>query len=359
MTVAAPTSSASSSRPATRPPRCRPCSRRCAASHPRPARGDRRRRRLDRRHRRRSPPRTARRVVRIDGVRRRRLVGQAVGLPRRARAAATGTDLLFLDADVRLRRRRARRALAGRTRPARRAGLGPAPPRHRTRATRSCRRTCNVVAMMGSGAFAPWPPAAPAVAFGPCLLTSAPPTTPRVGGHAAVRGEVIEDVAPRPALSPPPGCRSLPSPAATLVRSACTPAASRQLVDGWTKNLAAGAGAASIRSPWSATRVVGRAHASRVGLAGVDAGSSARVGGRPTRSVAAAGWSPWPSSCAGCCGRVGTFRWWTAVAVPGAAGWRSSALFARSAWLDRRAPARSAGVDARGDRCGRGAVTCR
>ena len=117
-------------------------------------------------------------------------------------------------------------------------------PHHRTvRAYEQLSAFCNVVSMMGCGAFA-WPrPLGPAVAFGPCLFTST--TAYRAaGGHAAVRGQVVEDVAlARNYAAAGLAVRVLGG--GELVRFRMYPGGTRQLVEGWSKNLAAGAGAAS------------------------------------------------------------------------------------------------------------------
>src|SRR4051812_25252807 len=108
------------------------------------------------------------------------------------RAMAEGAGLLvFLDADTRvhpggLDRLAARGLTAG--------GLLSVQPHHVTeRPYESLSAFFNVVAMMGVGAFTPRrrPPRG---AFGPCLVTSAKDYR-RAGGHAAVRGEILDDVA--------------------------------------------------------------------------------------------------------------------------------------------------------------------
>ena len=143
------------------------------------------------------------------------------------------------------------------------------------------------------------------MAFGPCLLTSRADYE-RAGGHEAVRGEILDDVAARGRL--PPG-----GPAGAVRRrgrrrSGCAaiPAGCGQLVDGWTKNFASGArrrraaGAALAAVAWVSAHhavAVGAALALVEALTGrgasLVAGSPAAVGGGLGRGGAC--------SCAGCC----------------------------------------------------------
>ncbi len=98
---------------------------------------------------------------------------------------------------------------------------------------------CNIVAMMGSGAFSPITPTAARVAFGACILTTAIDYQ-RVGGHAAVRGEIVEDVALAQryrAAALPVTCLA----GGDTVRFRMYPDGFAQVVDGWSKNMAAGA----------------------------------------------------------------------------------------------------------------------
>lgn len=96
----------------------------------------------------------------------------------------------------------------------------------------------NVVSMMGSGAFTPR--GRTRAAFGPCLVT-ARQEYDALGGHAAVASSALEDVALARRF------RAAHRPVTCLGgRGAITfrmyPAGLGQLVEGWTKNIAAGAG---------------------------------------------------------------------------------------------------------------------
>lgn len=102
----------------------------------------------------------------------------------------------------------------------------------------------NVVALMGVGPFAVAPLAARA-AFGPVLAL------PRalydsIGGHEAVRGEILDDVSLGAAVRAAGGAVRLHTggPAVTF---RMYPRGLSQLGEGWTKNFAAGAG--TVRLP--------------------------------------------------------------------------------------------------------------
>ena len=164
-------------------------------------------------------------VVRLDGDPPHGWTGKANACAHGA-AAVTGDVLLFLDADVAVAPDTIDRLVAALDRY---GGLVSVQPHHRVvRPYEELSATCNVVALMGSGAFAPWPPP-PAVGYGPCLVTSVADYR-HVGGHGAVRSDVIEDtaLARRYAAA---GGRSPPSPAATPCRSACIPTA---CANSWT-----------------------------------------------------------------------------------------------------------------------------
>lgn len=152
---------------------------------------------------------------------------------------ATGSHLLFVDADVSL----AVPALGMLATAHRdRGGLVSVQPHHTPqRRYEELSAYFNAVAMMGSGAFSPRPPSRPA-AFGPCLFTSADEYR-RIGGHAAVRDEILEDVALArryAACGLPVTCLA----GAEHVRFRMYPGGPRQLVEGWSKNIASGAVAA-------------------------------------------------------------------------------------------------------------------
>ena len=152
------------------------------------------------------------------------------------RADTADEDLLMLvDADVRLHDG-ALRAL--RDEHARSGGLLSVQPWHDTvRPYEQLSALFNVVALMGVGAGGP----SPTGAFGPVLVTNRADYD-AVGGHAAVRGEVVEDLA----LARRYADAGLPVTIRTgggLISFRMYPTGVRDLVDGWTKNFALGAGA--------------------------------------------------------------------------------------------------------------------
>lgn len=153
--------------------------------------------------------------------------------------AATAPTLLFLDADTELEAGGLERLLAEHDR---RGGLVSAAPDHVTeRPYERLSAFFNVVAMMGVDAFNPLRRRPPRGAFGPCLVTSTDDYR-RAGGHEAVKGDVVEDVALArryTALGLPVACLG----GRGTVRYRMYPGGLGQLVEGWTKNFAAGAGA--------------------------------------------------------------------------------------------------------------------
>jgi 4,4'-diaponeurosporenoate glycosyltransferase len=242
--------------------------------------------------------------------------------------AATGSHLLFLDADVTL----APTAIArlGETHG---GGLLTVQPHHRTdRPYEELSLFPNVVALLGTGAAAIAGRPAMRGAFGPCLLTSKVDHQ-RVGGHAAVHDQLVEDLA----LGDAYRAAGLPVDGRVggdVVAYRMYPDGVGQLVEGWTKNLAAGA--------------------TRVGLAAAGAAAwvAACVGAVVDLvldpSPLAAGLYALAAFHVGWLGRrVGSFRWWSAALYPiplaffVAVFLRSAALTALGrpvAWRGRRVP---------------------
>jgi 4,4'-diaponeurosporenoate glycosyltransferase len=153
-------------------------------------------------------------------------------------AAHRGTDevVAFLDADVRLDRAALAAVVAERDHV---GGLVSVQPWHQTeRAYEQLSCLFNVIAVMGTaigsrrGATG---------AFGPVMVTSLADYA-EVGGHESVRSEVVEDLA----LAQRYRDRGRPVEVlegGSAIRFRMYPAGVRQLVDGWTKNFATGAGA--------------------------------------------------------------------------------------------------------------------
>lgn len=240
---------------------------------------------------------------------------------------ASGTHLLFLDADVTV----AEPALAMLATSHRdRGGLVSVQPHHNPRRWyEELSAYFNAAAMMGTGAFSPRPPSRPA-AFGPCLFTSVDEYR-RVGGHAAVRAEIVEDIALARRFVEsglPVTCLA----GAEDVRFRMYPGGVRQLVEGWSKNMASGAATASPL-----------AVAGTVLWVSAHAAVAVAFGATLARAVSARSVpSPWPIARFVLAGahlwwvlrRVGSFRPVTAAAfpIPLAA---FVTVFARSALITR------------------------
>jgi 4,4'-diaponeurosporenoate glycosyltransferase len=156
-----------------------------------------------------------------------------------AGAVEEGT-LAFADADVRLDPDALGRVVAHRDAV---GGLVSVQPWHVTeRPYEQASAMFNVIAIMGSAAGSPG--AVPSAAFGPLMVTSA--TDYRsVGGHAAVRDQVAEDLAlGRRYRDAGLGTHLLVGRGA--VRFRMYPGGLRQVLEGWTKNFAMGAGATRL-----------------------------------------------------------------------------------------------------------------
>jgi 4,4'-diaponeurosporenoate glycosyltransferase len=223
-------------------------------------------------------------------------------------AEARGTHLLFLDADTWLAPDAIEVLLGEHTA---RGGLLSVQPYHETSAAyEELSAYPNAVAVMASGSFAAIRPA-PA-AFGPCLLTTAADYH-RVGGHAAVADQVVDDLrlAHRyHACGLPVTCLA----GGSVVRYQMYPGGLRDLADGWTKNLAAGATATSPLAVAGTVLWVG-AHAT-VAWATVAAVLrwALRSGRVPDRELAA--WAAVSAHLGWLLRRIGSFRLWTAIGFP-------------------------------------------
>ncbi len=155
-------------------------------------------------------------------------------------ATEPGEDdlLVLIDADVRLHDG-ALHALRDEHR--RSGGLVSVQPWHDTvRPYEQLSALFNVVALMGVGVGG----SSPTGAFGPVLATSRADYE-TVGGHAAVRSEVVEDLALARRYSDA-GLSVTVRTGGELVSFRMYPTGWRDLVDGWTKNFALGAGATPL-----------------------------------------------------------------------------------------------------------------
>jgi 4,4'-diaponeurosporenoate glycosyltransferase len=215
-------------------------------------------------------------------------------------ARATSDTLVFLDADTRLEPGGLDRLVAGL---AASGGLYSVQPWHEVpRLRERLAALFNVVAMMGTAAFTPGRGGrAPVGAFGPCLLSTAADYR-RSGGHAAVRAEVLDDLA----LARRYRACGL---AVTIhggrgaISFRMYPAGLGQLVEGFTKNFAAAAAAARLRTTALVTLWLAALSAPAVlatsapVLAGACYGAAAVQVGAHLR-------------------RLGTFGWLSAVGYP-------------------------------------------
>jgi 4,4'-diaponeurosporenoate glycosyltransferase len=190
----------------------------------------------------------------------------------------------------------------------------------------------NVVALLASGAFTRQPRDRP-MAFGPCLLTSRADYE-RVGGHACVRREILDDVQLAAAYQR----AGLPVRCAVggrSIRMRSYPGGVRQLADGWTKNIASGASAAAPGPAAAAVLWVSAHHAVAVGAAlALSEAVTARVApltyAHPALWVCA--WVGFAWQLRSILRRIGSFRWWTWMLFP-APLLVFDLLFARSAAL--------------------------
>ena len=260
---------------------------------------------------------------------------------------STSARLLFLDADVQLAPEAISALLAHHSAPD--AGLLSVQPFHRPgRWYEQLSAVFNIVGPMGSGAFALRRARAQRTAFGPCLLTTAADYE-AAGGHAAVREEVIEDIA-LAARFDDAGRQVRVLLGGDLVSFRMYPAGLRSLVDGWTKNIAAGASRA--HRPSSIAASVWVAAISSVGVSGVVGLVSWLRGGEAPR-VELAAWVVAAIQVHVLLRRVGQFHVLTSVLFPLPLAF-FIAVFLRSVgrlllgrpvrWRDRDVPTRPAGA---------------
>jgi 4,4'-diaponeurosporenoate glycosyltransferase len=225
-----------------------------------------------------------------------------------------GDLLLFLDADTVL----ADDALGGLLElHARHGGLVSVQPFHKVvRPYEQLSSYFNVVALLASAAFARRPPTQP-MAFGPCLLTSRADYE-RAGGHAAVRGDILDDVQ----LAAAYHRAGLPVRCAVggqSIHMRSYPGGFQQLADGWTKNFASGASAAAPGPALGAGLWVSAHHAVAVGASlavlGVLTGREAPLayGDAALWGVA---WVAVAWQLRSILRRIGSFRWWTWLLFP-------------------------------------------
>jgi 4,4'-diaponeurosporenoate glycosyltransferase len=239
--------------------------------------------------------------------------GKAWACHRGARATE-GDLLLFLDADTELSSDALRGLLALHRR---HGGLVSVQPFHRVvRPYEQLSAYFNVVSLLASAAFTGRPPSRP-MAFGPCLLTTRADYE-RAGGHAAVRGAILDDVE----LAAAYHRAGLPVTCAVggrAIRMRSYRGGLRQLASGWTKNFASGA-AATTPGPALATVLwVSAHHAVAVGALSALVTATTEVqlplsAGHP--ALWAVAWAAVAGQLAWMLRAVGSFRWWTWALFP-------------------------------------------
>lgn len=240
--------------------------------------------------------------------------------------ATTRPVLVFLDADTELEPGGLRRVVSEQRH---RGGLVSVQPFHEARRPyEGLSSFFNVVSMMGLGAFTPLGGRLrPAGAFGPCLACNRDDYG-RVGGHRAVAGQVVEDVA----LARRFGAAGLP--VACLggrgsIGFRMYPGGVRELVEGWSKNFASGAGASRpealvLSVVWVSGCLAAAGYAAATALGRGSASLPARAAvGLYVAYAAQIGWI---------LRRVGRFGWWPAALYPVPLAF-FLAVFARSLFL--------------------------
>lgn len=244
--------------------------------------------------------------------------------------ATSGDLLLFLDADTQL----APDALDGLLElHDRHGGLVSVQPYHGVvRPYEQLSSYFNVVSLLASAAFSGHDGRRP-MAFGPSLLTSRADYE-RAGGHAAVRGEILDDVELAAAYHRA-GLAVSCAIGGESIRMRSYPDGLRQLADGWTKNFASGASAAAPGATLATVLWVCAHHAVGVGAAlalfKATTGRGASVAhGHP--AVWAVAWIGVAWQLRSILRRVGSFRWWTWSMFP-APLLAFDVVFARSAAL--------------------------
>jgi 4,4'-diaponeurosporenoate glycosyltransferase len=248
--------------------------------------------------------------------------------------AARGNLFVFLDADVRIADGGLERLLAAH---AERGGLVSAQPYHEVpRAYERLSAFCNVVIMGSLGAFTPLGDRMRvAGSFGPCIVVARDDYL-ACGGHAAVRDLVVEDMA----LGAEARRRGL-QVACLGGRGALSfrmyPDGIRSLAEGWSKNMATGAGGAppltrALMSAWitgATTAVITLV----MGIAALaDRGAGNRAGGPPFGAAAVGLYGLYAAQLYWMLRRIGTFGPWPALLFPLPLAF-FHAIFARSVWL--------------------------
>jgi 4,4'-diaponeurosporenoate glycosyltransferase len=167
--------------------------------------------------------------------------------------AACGDILLFLDADTRLDHADSLRRLLLTYRKQESQGILSVQPYHRIkRFYENFSAVFNIIVLAGVNIFTPWGGRfKSAGAFGPCLMCRKDEYM-AVGGHAAIRGAILDDLALgnlfMQAALPVSGYGGR-----GLIHFRMYPQGFAQLFEGWTKNFASGA---TRTHPWLMVMIV-------------------------------------------------------------------------------------------------------
>ncbi|MEO6018974.1 MAG: glycosyltransferase [Knoellia sp.] len=222
-----------------------------------------------------------------------------------------GSLLLFLDADTSLAPGALPALLREHTR---HGGLLSVQPHHEPlEAYEQLSSYFNHVSLVGSGAFTPRGARRP-MAFGPCLLTTRSDYL-LAGGHAGVRSAILDDAE----LAAAYGRVGLPvtcTIGGEAVRMRMYPRGLRQLVEGWTKNIASGATEAEPRSSVIAVAWVGTHFAVAAGLLGLVLDLATGSDLSPTAAACPVAYAVVAAEMRHHLRRIGTFRWWTWAVFP-------------------------------------------
>lgn len=224
---------------------------------------------------------------------------------------ARGDVLVFLDADVMIAPGGFDRILAA-WQDAAPDGLLSVQPFHTTVSPyEQLSAYPNLLATMASGAFTPGRHRFSPVAFGPCLVTSTEAYR-AVGGHEAVAAEVIEDIHLARAYGAA-GRDTAVLAGGSAITFRMYPGGLRQLIEGWSKNLAGGPRLVSAMPmvasvAWVVASIV---VASDFVRALAWAGSTGQV-----RWLPVALWAAVAAQTSWLLGRVGRFSWWAGLAFP-------------------------------------------
>ena len=224
--------------------------------------------------------------------------------------ATAGDLLLFLDADTVLAPDALPRLLTAHEH---HGGLVSVQPHHRVvRTYEQASAYFNAVALMASAAFTGGRARRP-MAFGPCLLTSRADYE-LVGGHRAVRGEILDDVQLARAYDRA-GLPVTSFAGTDVVSMRSYPGGAAQLVSGWSKNIASGATAANPITSLATVLWVCAHHVVALGTLGAVVDASSGAVGTSTVLWAAA-WLVAAVQLRSVLRTAGTFRWWAWALFP-------------------------------------------